>query len=81
MDTSKTPAKLKENCTNQFEQAIKLMHVPNSIGLSLSSLIHNEHLASRVILEKLNSLSDLECSWQALPSVEFNPSATALLIR
>lgn len=68
MDISKTPVKFREGCLNQFEVALKFIGVPSRIGLSLSKFIHDQHLATGLILEKINTLQGFRCGWQHVAS-------------
>lgn len=68
MILGKAPAKLKGDCLNQSDQAMRTLGLDFRVGLSLSPLIIDDHLASGLILEKFNTNENIRCDWKRVSS-------------
>ena len=62
----KSPVKLQATCLNQFERAVNMLAPKHSISLTLSPFVVEDHLASNLALEKLNTLKGIRCRWHKL---------------
>ena len=62
----KLPAILKENCLNQLDQSLANIEATARLGLSLSSKIVDEHIATSLVTKALSECSDIRFSMVAL---------------
>ncbi|MHA7878863.1 MAG: peptidase domain-containing ABC transporter [Saccharospirillum sp.] len=70
---TKAPVKLKADCLFQLEQAFRAINKSNSATISLSQYIVEDHIASHLLLEKIDSLNGLTCSWIKLEDIVEKP--------
>ncbi len=64
MIVKRVPAKLQAIYLMQFEMAIRSLNIQHSLCLVLEPYVRQGHLASRLVVDKLNALGGIKAHWE-----------------